>query len=237
MAVTNIGFNKSSGRYSNLDTGRFIPRDIVIGELNGDVERFRTRASALAQDLLDGKISNADFSRLLREQLKPMLTRSSALGAGGMAELTGSQLGTLGAGTKAAYGSLRYLTQQIQRGELTPGQIAERARRLGNHAYGHFHRAEQISRVQGGFALAWRRLDPGSKHCPSCPTYETLGWVSISEVTAIGDGCECGGRCRCQISYKKATTEELMMMGLEGSLEDAVLGKQARMQSESKRIP
>lgn len=239
MAVTNIGFNKRAGAYVNLENGRFIPRDLVMGELNGDVARYRTKAAQLAERLANGEISNAKFSSELRDLLKPMLTRSSALGAGGMAELQGSQLGTLGAGTRAAYGSLRYLTQQISRGELTPAQIRERAGRIGNHAYAHFHRAEQLSRAQGGFSLGWRRLDPGSKHCPDCPTYATDGWVSISEIVPVGDGCVCNGRCRCAISYRKATPEELFMMGLGGGegLEEAVLASQAKNRESARMVP
>ena len=45
------GYSKGSGRYTNLETGRYVPRDIIFGELNGDVQQFRATAERLAQDL------------------------------------------------------------------------------------------------------------------------------------------------------------------------------------------
>ncbi len=220
-----FGFSKNSGRYTNLETGRFVPRDLIFGELNADVQRFTVRADRLAKQLTDGKISTTTFSRLLREELKPLLTRSSALGAGGMSQLEGKQLSQLGNGARKTYSSLKYLTDQIKRGELTPGQIAERARRLGSNAYSAFHRAEQLSRVEGGFLLGWRRLANAPRHCPDCPGLQTQGYVPIDQVIPIGDSCVCGGRCKCSITYKKATPREMAEFSL-GSLTDRVLSNQ-----------
>jgi hypothetical protein len=229
-----FGFSKNSGRYTNLETGRFVPRDLIFGELNADVQRFTVRANRLAKQLTDGKISTTTFSRLLREELKPLLTRSSALGAGGMSQLEGKQLSQLGNGARKTYSSLKYLTDQIKRGELTPGQIAERARRLGSNAYGAFHRAEQLSRVEGGFLLGWRHLGFNINHCADCLTLRTQGYLPINEITPIGDGCVCGGRCHCQITYKKASPEEIARFTLgTGSFADQVLIHQVEvMQSE-----
>ncbi len=228
------GYSKNSGRYTNLETGRYVPRDIIFGELNGDVQQFRATAERLAQDLADGKITNTTFSRKLREALKPVITRSAALGAGGMIQLEGKQLSQLGNGARKAYSSLKYLTDQIRRGELTPGQITERARRLGNHAYGAFHRAEQISRVEGGFTLGWRQLSVSSNHCNDCPALETNGYVPVDEIVPIGDGCQCGGRCQCYIVYKKATAAEIEKFSLgSGAFLDRVVEHQKdKMRSE-----
>lgn len=220
------GFNKKSGRYTDLETGRYVPRDLIFGALNEDTQQFRVKAEKLAQQLVDGKISTTTFSRRLREELKPVLTRSSALGAGGMENLEGKQLSQLGNGARKAYSSLKGLTDQIRAGELTPGQIAERAKRLSNHAYGAFHRAEQLSRAEGGFTLGWRRLSSGAKHCPDCPAHETESYVPIEEVVPIGDACVCGGRCRCSITYRKASAAEIASLYGDGSLIDRVIENQ-----------
>jgi len=221
-----FGFNKASGRYTNLDNGRYVPRDLIFGALNEDTQQFRVKAEKLAQQLVDGKISTTTFSRRLREELKPVLTRSSALGAGGMDNLEGRQLSQLGNGARKAYASLKYLTDQIRAGELTPGQIAERAKRLSNNAYAAFHRAEQLSRAEGGFTLGWRHLSNGGKHCPDCPTHETGDYVPIEQIVPIGDACVCGGRCQCLIVYRKASAAEIAFLNGTGSLMERVIENQ-----------
>jgi hypothetical protein len=227
-------FNKNSGRYTDLESGRYVPRDLIFGELNADVQRFRTTADRLSQEFLDKKISHTTYSRKLREALKPILTRSSALGAGGMGNLEGRQLSQLGNGAKSAYSSLKNLSDQIKAGELTAGQIAERARRLGNHAYAGFHRAEQISRAEGGFSMASRQLAGSGNHCNDCIAHQTQGYVPLDEVVPIGTNCVCGGRCRCQIYYRKASPSEIeAFVGASSSLIDRVMGAQRELMAES----
>lgn len=228
-----IGFNRNSGRYIDLTTGRFIPRDLVFGELNADVERFRVRAERLASQLTDGKISTTTYSRLIRESLKPLITRGTALGAGGMEQLQGRQLSQLGNNARRAYGSLKVLSDQIKSGELTPKQIAERSQRLANYAYQGFHRAEQLSRAEGGFTMGLRRLGFGVKHCPDCPGYETADWVPIEQIVPVGSGCVCGGRCKCTIAYRKGTRLE---EGLSGSLIDRVVGAQEAVMADAPTV-
>lgn len=223
MAIT---FNPRAGQYRD-ESGKFIKRSEVVAALDEEVLQLQGRLARLQERLAAGEIDLSTFSRLARAELKPALSRSAMLGAGGREAFLDSnrQIGTLGAQAKLTYGSLKRLTQQLANGELTLGQAIDRSRRLANFAVGAFSRAEQLSRVEHGFLLAERTLDPGSRHCPDCPALVSGGFVPIDQVTPLGMGCRCGGRCRCQIRYRRGSLKDLP--DLSPNLTQSVLDRQA----------
>lgn len=226
-----IGFNKKAGRYIDTENNVFVSRASVLDALNTDVQNLSTKLERLQGRLAAGDISLTDFSRLARAEMKPVITRGAALGAGGMDQLQGRQLGTLGAQAKQAYGSLNKLTKQLANGELTLGQAMDRTRKLSNHALQAFHRAEQISRAEAGFNLGNRALAPGFKHCPSCPAHETGGWVPIQDIIPIGSACECGGNCKCVIRYRRE-----ILSDNRGNLAAKVMESQARVTKDAPTV-
>ena len=232
MAIT---FNPRAGRYVD-EKKNFIKRSEVVAALDEEVLQLQNRLAALQSRLANGEITLEAFSRAARAELKPSLARSAMLGAGGREAFLDSnrQIGTLGAQAKLAYGSLRKLSQQLANGELTLGQAMDRTRRLANFSVGAFSRAEQLSRVEHGFLLAERLLDPSSKHCPDCPAYETAGFVPIDQVTPVGMGCRCGGRCRCIIRYRRGSLAR--EAELSPNLTQAVLDRQSAASSDAPSV-
>lgn len=197
-----IAFSPNLGRYWDTDTGRMVPRSQVIALRDGEVESVGTRLRELAEAATRKEISADTFSRLARETLKPALTRQATLGAGGVSQMSDRQLGTLGTQARLAYGSLRKLTLQARRGEITPAQFAARAEQLAGNVTQAFNRAEQLNRAENGFAEGWRTVE--SAHpCPDCPGYETGGWVPIGEIVPPGYACRCGGNCKCKVKYRQ----------------------------------
>lgn len=215
-----IAFSPKTGRYWDTDTGRLIPRAKVIELRDAETESLGARLRSLAESATRKEITADTFSRLSREALKPAMTRQATLGAGGVSQMSDRQLGTLGTQARLAYGSLRKLTLQARRGEITPAQFAARAEQLAGNVTQAFNRAEQLNRAENGYAEGWRSVT-SSHPCPDCPGYQTGGWVPIGEIVPPGYACRCGGRCLCVVKYRQGKGGDV------SKLAEAVLRSQA----------
>lgn len=162
-----------------------------------------TRLEGHMRELIDGQITSLSYFERVRESLKPSVIRMALLGAGGVNSATASVYGAAGSQLRKVYSQASSLIDAILEGRLTERQALQRSRDLSLSVNQIFHRTEQLQRASAGFQEAWRRLDPGSVHCPECISYSTGGWVSLEEVVPIGSSCSCGGRCRCTIAYRK----------------------------------
>lgn len=217
-------FDRAAGVYRE-DDGAIVPRAKVLAELEkasmGLERRLEESMSKLVVSELAraanpqkwersrNKYTIADFQKEAKQFIKDVTMQMALLGAGGRESADARIYGTAGAQLKKNYQALSRLGEQLAAGDLTTAQAIDRARRGSGGARQAFHRAEQIQRARDGFTEGWRRLAPGFKHCPSCPGYETGGWVPIADIVPVGMGCECGGRCKCQISFRKVPPAEL----------------------------
>ena len=217
-------FDRDAGVYRE-DDGAIVPRAKVLAELEkasmGLERRLEESMSKLVVSELArtanpqkwersrNKYTIADFQKEAKQLIKDATMQMALLGAGGRESADARIYGTAGAQLKKNYQALSRLGEQLANGELTTAQAIDRARRASGGTRQAFHRAEQIQRARDGFTEGWRRLAPGFRHCPSCPGYETGGWVPIADIVPVGMGCECGGRCKCQVSFRKVLPAEL----------------------------
>jgi hypothetical protein len=169
--------------------------EVEFFELSAKFDRFATQFFA-------GKIDVATFERSLISNLKEATIRAYIVGANGTA--TAKHFGSSGLHLRQKYADVHRLVTKISNGELSEAQIRDRLRRQARSIQTAASRSEKITQVLDGFDLAHRSLDPQANHCPSCLTHATEGFVPVAEVVPRGINCECGGYCRCRITYKKS---------------------------------
>lgn len=197
-----LQFDPSSHRYRDNQTGRFVRTADVARLIDREVNRTEVRLKGHARLLIQGKIDIAEFQTRMAQSLKEAHLRNAAVGAGGAKQFTPTHYGKVGAELKKQYKYLYGFGQDLQAGKLTEQQILTRAGSYAKSARTSFFEAEFTSRGKVGF-YAKRLLDAQSQHCQSCISYQRRQWTLIQNVIPPGVDCECGGRCRCRLVFRK----------------------------------
>jgi hypothetical protein len=180
--------------------------------VNAEVARQETRLKGHARLLASGKIDIPEFQLRMANDLKLSAIRMSALGAGGAAGLTNRHYGKVGAELKKQYKYLKGFGDTLSTEGLSPKQLLQRAGQYSRQSAIAFHASQQITKQSEGFTEGRRRLDEQSNHCSSCPAHSTNGlWVPIDRIIPPGTSCDCGGRCRCKVDYRKAGGEPAVL--------------------------
>lgn len=195
-------FDPNSHRYRDIKTGRYVRQVDVMRVVDEEVNRLEVRLKGHARLLAQGKIDVAEFQTRMAQSLKESHLRNASLGAGGVKALTPVHYGKVGAQLKKQYGFLNGFGQDLADGKLPPEQAIRRAGSYAKSAKTSFFEAEFTSRGKVGF-YAKRLLDAQSRHCQSCISYQRLNWTLIQLITPPGVDCECGGRCRCRLVFRK----------------------------------
>jgi hypothetical protein len=197
-----LQFDPSSHRYRDTETGRFVRVAEVTKLIDLEVARTEVRMKGHARLLIQGKIDVAEFQGRMATTLKETHLRLAFIGAGGDKQMSPRHYGKVGAQLKKQYKFLAGFGQDLADGKLTPEQAISRAASYGKSARTSFFEAEFTSRGNVGF-YGKRLLDPQAKHCASCIGFQRLQWTMIENITPPGVNCQCGGRCRCQIIFRK----------------------------------
>ncbi|HYX17070.1 MAG TPA: hypothetical protein VE944_22515 [Nostoc sp.] len=195
-------FDPSSHRYRDTETGRFVKVADVTKLIDAEVNRLEVRLKGHARLLAQNKIDIPEFQTRMAQSLKESHLRNAAVGAGGTNQLTPTHYGKVGAQLKKQYKYLHGFGQDLADGKLTPEQAIRRAGSYAKSAKTSFFESEFTSRGKYGF-YAKRLLDAQSRHCASCISYQRLAWTLIQNVIPPGVDCECGGRCRCRLVFRK----------------------------------
>lgn len=195
-----IYFDSKAGRYRD-SKGRFVAFARIIGLVNLEQKLLEAKAERLAEELVAGKITPFQFQWAMQREIKPAIIRMAVLGHNGQ-PMDEAAWGAVGQFVRQEYSYLRRFTQQIIAGELTQGQIVARAKLYAGSTKRMYERARKRWHYTNGWNEAKRVLDPNAQHCPECPLYAT-DWTDIENIVPVGSNCSCGGRCRCQIIYRK----------------------------------
>ena len=118
-------------------------------------------------------------------------------------------------------GAVRRAGDRIGRGELTPDQLRDIARRRSMSVDAAYSQAELLQRIDNGDVNEGRRVLASPHPCPDCPAYERPDWVPLSEIVPVGWACVCQARCKCQITYRFNPARALQQLG-DGSFSDRV---------------
>src|SRR5512133_629684 len=116
--LTGYGWNAGANRYVDLATGRFV-----------------------SQDLIDSRISLADWQNGMMVNIKQAHTAAAALSNGGWANMSQSDWGATGQMIREQYGYLRNFAEQIANGtQALDGRLMVRTDMYADAAYGTFSR-------------------------------------------------------------------------------------------------
>lgn len=118
-------WSRDARRFRGPD-GRFVSQTTIKATKNHIVNVERGKASALANNLINGSNSADQFVRLMRALVKRTSTMEYMLGRGGQNIMTQADYGRLGSMLKQEYKYINKLAQDIENG-LDPDQAKRRA--------------------------------------------------------------------------------------------------------------
>ena len=196
------GWDPTAKRYRDLDTGRFMLRSEVLAWVEESLDASTVATDQLAQFVIDGVVSPADFGLLMRQELKEEYIRQYLLGIGGRAQMTPADWGSIGGMLADQYRYLDRFVDEIATGELPPGSLLLRVRMYVNSAReayerAHLKNANALGMVEENWVLG------DAEHCSDCVAFAGMGWQPIGTFPFPGEGAtECLTNCKCHKIYR-----------------------------------
>lgn len=169
----------------------------------------------LAQQLIEGKISIAEWEAAMREVIRTIFREAAASAAGGMQNVTPSQWGYEGYLIKQQYGYLHNFAQDIINNPSAwlNGRLLARMNLYAQAGRGGQEQMVRNDMQKSGFDLE-RRVLGAADHCNGCIEQAAQGWQPIGTLDPIGAE-ECSQNCHCVFEYKKSEGETMLFAPVE----------------------
>ena len=198
-------WNERAGRFIDR-AGRFVARSVVVGALDGALERSREAIGDLRLALRDGRISLAAWQQGMATELRMGHLAAAATARGGWGQLTVADLRHVEGIVTEQLTFLRRFAGQIASGEQPlNGILLRRAELYALMPRMTQHEMERLESLRLGFDEE-RNMLAASEHCQGCISETERDWVPIGTLVAIG-ARDCLSKCRCSISYRNSATD------------------------------
>lgn len=163
----------------------------------------------LAQQLIDGQITVAQWQASMREFIRVTHREAAGIAMGGVENVTQSQWGYVGSLVKKQYAYLGNFAQEIldNPSAWLNGRLLVRMRLYERAAWGTFEQMIRRQLQSMGYDQE-RRVLGMADHCPGCLEQARRGWQPIGTLDAIGEE-ECVTNCHCIFEYRKSSDSML----------------------------
>jgi len=168
---------------------------------------FRRDAEVLAQRLVEGSISLAQWEEGMAQLLKAFHVQVAVIVESGDWALLGRHLRAI---EKAIREQLEYLhgfaeaiQEKVVAGEELTTSVHSRAKLYVGAAWAFFWLLMHGQKEEKGFSEVSWNLTP-AEHCEDCLALAEKGWMPIGELTQFpGDGqTQCLTNCKCYLDYR-----------------------------------
>jgi hypothetical protein len=201
-------YDRNLQRYRR-DDGKFVSAADIADLTKYMIEKARERTTTIANDLIEGKIELAEWTRQTAIELKEIHSQQYLLGRGGLKNMTQRDYGILGARLKKEYNYLNNFAIDIRDGKMSIAQFQARLNLYLSATDASYHAARRESHKQAGFQFERRRL-ASSNNCNPCVSYASMGWVAIGTLPSIATACDCRANCKCFFEYSKDKPDGLL---------------------------
>lgn len=167
-------YEEALHRYRSTSTGRFIGAKEMLGLRDKFIEAQKLAADELAQKLIDGKLTPAEWLTEFRGQIKTSYIDQYILGRGGRNAMTPSDWGKLGNQIKAQYKYAQGFAQSVEKGEISEAMLKAR---------GHLYHSASAEAFETAKAASWNIKLPNFPGDGStlCKTNCACSWSIVEE--------------------------------------------------------
>jgi hypothetical protein len=190
-----------TGRYQDVNTGRFVSSAQVRTSLDRFIESSQTRLEALTIQLQGGRLTLAEWETQFALTIKRLACASGALAKGGWAQMTPADWGKVGWEVRRQYEFLHNFALDIGTGkQAMDGRMLVRARMYGQAVRGIYEEVRRADAVDAGKTQE-RRILGVAEHCLDCVDYARRDWQPIGTLPRIGNS-QCLTNCHCTFEYR-----------------------------------
>ena len=204
MAASFIRYlwDAASGRFRGLN-GQFVSLANVRAALDSALDGASQDAAAIANLYASGTIGVAEFENRLQALIKETQLYSSAVAAGGFANIGTAELDVLQQRLAEQFAYLSDWADDLAAGttQSTRG-MAARAGMYAQSARNTFDVTYRAGQALRGFDEERNILNPGES-CDLCREQTALGWVPIGTLIPVGQRT-CISNCNCVVNYRSA---------------------------------
>jgi hypothetical protein len=165
----------------------------------------------LSEMVADQAISPGDWQSALRQEIKDNYLTQYFVGRGGREQMTPQDWGSVGGMIGEQYGYLEDFAAEVAAGDLSQGQIYNRARMYINSSREAYERGLQRTVEERGYT-EHRWVLANAEHCEDCISLAEEGWKPVEEpfispstgeetLPGMGDTI-CLTSCQCHIEYR-----------------------------------
>lgn len=204
-------FERTTGRYRNTATGKFVSRDrgpnSILRLLDRQIDSAERRLGDIVSAMADKSVSPAVGQTLMRDELRRLSLQNAALGKGGIDKLDFRDYGRVGRQLRDTYARVANLAQDLHTGRVTLPQALNRVAGYAGEARRNFFVTQRESLQATGRAFEERRRLNVAEHCRSCVRWASMSWRPMGELPPPGSQSECGPRCKCTMETREVTPE------------------------------
>lgn len=202
-------WNEKALQYTNISTGRFVPRSEITDQLFKVTKRSSDVMRIISQQLRDGNISLADWQMAMMQEIKTTHLAGAAMQRGGWQQMTQADFGRVGQIVRREYGFLHDLANGIESGEIKlDGRILLRASQYGQAGRETNIKFWDLEADKRGFDQERSVLNP-AEHCKECVDEDAKGWQPIGQMIPIGRRI-CRANDKCDKWYRNSKIEEVL---------------------------
>ena len=160
-------------------------------------------ADRVTNQLLNLNMLVSDWETEMISSIRDVSVTQYAIGVGGVGRLTQRDYGIIGREMRFQIEKLRAFSGEILSGDLTDGQIRDRARKYFKRTRTLYERGRLEGHRNNGFRWE-RRYKPAKESCAECVSYFAMGWQAIGTLPQAGEACTCQSSCRCYKEFSKS---------------------------------
>jgi hypothetical protein len=200
MARPPYQYSPTVARFRNPDTGRWITRVQVREWLDKFIAASQANILAASTSYRAGNTSLAEWQSIVRDEVKDSHLMAEALARGGWGQLTQADFGRTGQRIREQYRYLGAFTAAVRDGtQRLDGQFMNRAKMYSASARSAFYASQGAVLADAGYTRERSLLHP-AEHCQECVDEAARGWVSIGQLTPIGERT-CLSSDKCTVEY------------------------------------
>jgi hypothetical protein len=194
------GYNNSSARYVDLDTGRFVSRETVFDFVDQAIVTFGLEGENFIVGAIRQNVPLQVVERVLMQELKDGYINSYVPGRGGIQNMTQRDWGIVGRIIRDKYEYVRNFMADIQAGTLSEAQLIERWQLYYNNmVQGYWAGDMEANRAAGKTEM--RRTLNSKVPCGECQNYAGY-WDKIGNIPLPTERCACKANCLCTVEYR-----------------------------------
>lgn len=207
MADQAYGYDRATGRFRDLSTGRYVSEREIRDAVDQVADLASRRMGEAAARYRAGQLSISEFQATMLATIKDSQIASALLAYGGRGQMDASRWGVAGQQIRTQYAYARQMIADVLDGkQRLNGRLDMRARQYGQAARSLYENTRRRQAADDTAVHFEQNHLHASESCGQCIAMSARGRVPIGTLIPIGQRT-CRQQCRCTLSFHRTATD------------------------------